>query len=201
MKRTRTLDSTSAKSDEMASQIPSPEVVSAYLRAHLSELVRGGRTRVEIADSAGVTKAAIGQFLAGRMGAGDKMIRGLLPLLKMTRDELDAAARAWGETHPDELPRRATEIVRDDRYPNRSVAIEFARRDGRDERAIAEVLSRANLAQGDADLLPSEWLHLIERVERRLLRESAGVSTKHVPISIDELPHEVAPWEKDKKKQ
>jgi hypothetical protein len=119
----------------------------------------------------GVTKGAISLVLRQGRGAGDKIIRGLLAVNKLTPNELYEAALAWARENP-----TARSIEYEDRYENRRVAVDFARKADLSEEAIRVVLGM-NL-KSSTDLPVLRWFDFIRNEDQRLktLEEMNGTA-------------------------
>jgi hypothetical protein len=141
----------------------SPEL-SAYL-AHLvrEEVARGASLR-GLAQRAGVTHATLSLLMSSNRGAGWKTMQGLARALGKSIGEIESGAEQFASEHPVKAAGSQTESV--DRYPNRALAAEFARRSGMDDAAIAQVQSMELLAKDDPT--PREWLRWIESAQDQL---------------------------------
>lgn len=139
--------------------------VTSYLRHEVEEWIRSGRTITDLAKAVGVAGPSISQLRSGRNGAGLSMIGGFARVLGISMDELVARAAAHAQEHP--LPPVAqTQVVRDDRYPNRAKALQAAELLGYSAEARAVVAGMA--LRSSVDPSPDEWLDEVRREDRRL---------------------------------
>lgn len=105
----------------------------------------------------GVTQAYVSDLLAGKKGAGMKLLSGIAAQSGLTFDQILGRA-------PIEPPPVVFEPV--DRYANRTAAVTFARIDGVDERAVDQLLS---IQHHSAEDPPAQWwLDQLRAIEARL---------------------------------
>jgi plasmid maintenance system antidote protein VapI len=132
------------------------------LRKAAHELVGRFGSQVRLAKELGIYQPSLSNFLSGKFGVGHSMARNIARLKGMSVEELLG------------IDERAVEL--DDRYPNRALAIQIARRDGYDEDAI-RTIAFAQL-QAENDIPVTEWLLAIRDEERR--RKRFGAFQPHV---------------------
>lgn len=138
----------------MPVELPSHAVLSQYLRHRINQLLSetgpDGEPvwrQISLAREMKINRSYLSVFLApdADVGAGPKLVSAILPVLEMTRDQLDREAVKWAKAQ------RIPVGPPVERYPNRAAAIEFAAGE-LDERAIEIVRSYAP----DADP-PRRW--------------------------------------------
>jgi hypothetical protein len=127
------------------------------LRLAAHDLVIRFGTQARLAKELNIHQPSLSNFLSGKFGAGHVLARSIARLKGKSVEELLGI----------EVP--AVDYV--DRYPNRAMAIQMARRDGYDEGAI-ETMAQATL-QSENDLPVTEWLLAIRDEERRQRRFGA----------------------------
>lgn len=110
---------------------------------------------------------SISQLKAGTRGAGIDTFDLFAKLYGKSHDAFMAEAEAWFATQ-EVVPARAPPAGRGERYPNRALAAEFARRSGVLEEAIALIESVELFSATDPT--PRDWLDDIEREARRIER-------------------------------
>lgn len=137
---------------------PSDVVISAYLKERAAELL-GKRSappkfhnQLELAKAIGISKGWMTAFMQGAV-VGPSVQNGMRSVLGMSGDEIEAAAAAWAQMHP-EISESKTE--RPERYPNRAAAATFARLSGVSEAAVK--LVEGYDLQSDTDPSPETWL-------------------------------------------
>jgi transcriptional regulator with XRE-family HTH domain len=146
--------------------------VSLYLQFRLRDLLASGKLDANtIAEKAGVTKGQISQLKNHAVGVGWKTLKGMGEVLGMSVDEIEAASSKWAKQHGDLLKTAIEEpkVELPERYPNRLLAAEVARRSGISEQAINSVMSWSLKSRQDPN--PLEWLEDIRSEERRMRRD------------------------------
>lgn len=145
------------------------EMVTAYVRARLREMlhpdgIRGQTTsEVAVGKIVGVSSAYINLIKNGKRGVGESEDGFARLFSGGSIDKLRADSKAWAQQHPDELPRT---VEMDERYPNRGIAADFARKAGLPEQAIQNVGRWA--LQSSVDPSALQWLDWIKAETARL---------------------------------
>ena len=148
-----------------------PEV-ALFLQARLRDLLANGMAPSEVAKRIGVTKGQISQLKNHAAGVGFKTLTGMAGILNLTIDQVFTKAAAWGKEHPDVVAALRNERVEyPERYPNRLLAAEVARREGISEEAILNVVGWALKASEDPG--PLEWFEDMRSEDRRLKRQAS----------------------------
>lgn len=127
------------------------------LRKAAHDLVVRFGSQARLAKELNIHQPSLSNFLGGKFGAGHVLARSIARLKGKSVEELLGI----------DLPEH--DYV--DRYPNRAMAIQMARRDGYDEDAI-QTMAQATL-QSENDLPVTEWLLAIRDEERRRRRFGA----------------------------
>ena len=151
------------------------QAISAYVQHRLTLEVGKERGKAaEIASATGTSTAHIANMKNRKANAGEVFSRAIAAYWQIEYAELERLALAWAKEQPAVV--RTVEIS--DRYPNRHIAAEFARRDGIDSEAIAMVLQSAHDAEEDPS--PSTWLAMIkeEAIVLRRARSAPAVEAK-----------------------
>lgn len=151
------------------------ERVRALLRRLVDEYGRGGQTK--LAKRLDVGQQSISRVIRAESpeAPGVYIAKKLADALGLTFD-----AVVSGQS----VPRQDSRVEYDERYPNRAVAVEMARKGGLSEHAIEGVQS---MALKGADLEILEWFDLI-RAEHR--QQELGLPPRFpgVPVDPDESP-------------
>lgn len=171
----------------VAYDLPSKRDRKAWAVFRVRELLDGGVdeetgerwNQSTLAKALGVTKGQVWHITQSTLetprGPGDDTYAGLCRVLKIK--DFDKAVRDWRTGHPDTAPRAEPRVVKDDRYPNFTIAAQYARAEGHDPKAIDQVRERG--LKGD-DLAPSVWVAKIVSAESELLH---GERVPGVPLS------------------
>lgn len=100
-----------------------PVYVSEYLRDWLDrEWFAKGHNQVELAKRCGVTKTMVSDFKNRNRNAGYDILTGVARVMGRTRDEIEAEALVWWRARGED-----EHVKRQDRFPNRTAALEFLR--------------------------------------------------------------------------
>lgn len=198
-----------------APEIPSNARIAVYMRRRIREFQEkqkreGGpyTNDLQVADAIAVHRSPFSRFMSGETNGGDKIVPGLLRLLKITSyDELHEKVRKEVPHEPvPEDPRRRVEL--DPRFHRLNVALEHARLSGIDMDAIRSVEQEA--LKNDDDLTPEQWREqIMEAVRGRgfirrnpsaLARAVAQADVRARP-AVEELPAGVPPKVRKAKKK
>lgn len=177
---------------------PSERVLVAYVQRRIEEWLRQaeGRTAADLAKAAGVTPTHISTIRSGQRGIGFKTMRGLAKAWETTLARLEEEAVAWARDNPHALPAE-TRTERPERYPNRALAAEFARRSGVDPRAI-EIIESMSL-KSSSDPTPVEWFRLMETTATQV-KHGLPFGEPLTQAQIDSTQPPPAAWRKSGKK-
>lgn len=186
------------------SKLATDRQLTAWAISKIRELTKGDWTQTSIAQAIGVDKGWISKLLSrSTENAGEKVQRGLIAILKITPNDMHSLAIEYAKKHPDELAPSPDkeQVVRPDRYENRALAAAVAKDEEIDDRAIALVLSKSYSMPDDKRIL--EWVEIMRKEERAILRADAGLRPAGRNPAVDPADYEqpVAPWEKDAKKK
>jgi hypothetical protein len=159
----------------MVQRMPRPETIAVteYVRHRLGQWFekhpyRGAET--EMADELGISSQALSQI---------RTVKGVGPVTEPafarayangSIDQLRADAEKWWREQPGSRTEPHTEYT--ERYPNRALAADFARKAGVNPEAIASVQSDS--FESHEDLPALEWLRLIEREESAIRFRARG---------------------------
>lgn len=157
------------------------ERLVAYLQARIEEWLDAepGRTATQLAAAAKITSAQISDVRAGKRGVGIKTLLGLAVAFKTTTSALEQEAARYTPDSP--LPERLPaepHVEDDDRYFNRGLAVQEARRLKISEEAIKKAEDPDYSSHINRS--PFEWLERIRKVERELKRAAKGPMPKDV---------------------
>lgn len=147
----------------------SSDDVSDYVRARIEDWLQASndRTAREFAELAQLTPTHISTIRGGTRGVGRDALLKIAGALNMSVDEVVRAAEHWrrtGDLQPP--PAREIRIEYFERYPNRALAIEVARRSGLSPQAIADIQSME--LQSESDPTPLDWLDWMRGRDREL---------------------------------
>lgn len=153
-----------------------PEI-NVYLAHLIAEETRRGTTLTELARRSGLTVAHLSTLRSRTRGAGWKTLQGLAKALSKSISQIEAEAAQYAMSHPDALLGAASRSARlaADRYPNRALAAEFARRSGISEEAIQ--LVESELLDAKTDPTPLYWLRKIEMAVEELQHKATAIGT------------------------
>jgi hypothetical protein len=143
-------------------EIPSNARVAVYMRRRLREFQEkqkrdGGQftNDLQIADAIGVHRSPFSRFMSGETNGADKIVPGLLRLLKITSyDDLHQKVRKDVPREP-ELEDPARQIEVNPRFHRLHVALEHALLSGIDPDAVRSVEQEA--LKSELDLTPEQW--------------------------------------------
>lgn len=157
-------------------------LVGAYIRHRLeTELAAKDRSAAELAREIGILPQTLSQLTLGQRGVGMETLDKIATHYGVSHDELVRDAAKWSKANPDKVPAATTTVDRRDRYANRAVAVEFARRSGVDPKAI-EIVQSVSL-KAATDPSPREWLAFMESEAMRL----KGGLPPGVPLSAEQV--------------
>lgn len=146
--------------------------LSLYLQRYLKGWLEEHKTtKADLARQIGISGAHVSNITNHADGVGSDVEEAVAVWMKITVDELRGKARA---EFKDDGP-GALELQVEDRYPNRTKAVEFMR-PYVDPEAIERTLSEQLKADADPD--PKWWADLIENFDRRVKLERSRPQTQ-----------------------
>lgn len=147
------------------------DAVSKYVRHRIAEMAKT-QSEADIGEVLGIKASQVNMIKNGVRGVGQELEeRFARSLAAGSVDQLRADAWAYLKEHPEDgAPETPDQITVSGRFPNLTVAAEFARRDGVPEAAIAAVQSQHTMEE---DLRPSEWLYEMQFMGEMLKRKNA----------------------------
>ena len=166
---------------------------NARIRILLREVVQAdfGGSQSKAAKDLGVSQSYLSEVLAGKRGAGAKLIH---VLSSNYPTEYSQRVTQLAEPQPSQI------VVLDPRYPNRSAAIEALILLGEPREAVETAADEVGVALSSEDDPPPRWWS--EQIEAALKRKDwRRVETVPVPVDDEEEDETLARFRKFKKKR
>ena len=151
------------------------KIVSEYVRHRLTEETRDRGRAADLSRRAKLSGAHISNVVSGKAGAGGTMVDKLATYWGMSYVEMNEAAEAWHAQQAKRPLAIARTIEREERYPNRGIARDFAIAAGVSAEAIADVDSM--VLDSEEDPNPRTWLRWYDAANDRLRYARAGAGT------------------------